>query len=79
MRIPDQVRVDVWLKEFQQFVRRGSLPDLQIVHLPGDHTSDGRHGMPTPKAHMADNDFALGRTDMVDAAGEDAFNRILGA
>ena len=61
MRIPDQVRSDVWLKEFQQFVRLGNLPDLQIMHLPGDHTSGGRPGMPTPKAHMADNDLALGR------------------
>ena len=61
MRIPDQVRVDVWLKEFQQFVRWRNLPDLQIMHLPGDHTSGGRPGMPTPKAHMADNDLALGR------------------
>ena len=61
MRIPDQVRVDVWLKEFQQFVSHGNLPDLQIMHLPGDHTSGGRPGMPTPKAHMADNDLALGR------------------
>ncbi len=61
MRIRDQVRVDVWLKEFQQFVRGGNLPDLQIMHLPGDHTSGGRPGMPTPKAHMADNDLALGR------------------
>ena len=61
MKIPDQVRADVWLKEFQQFVQRGDLPDLQIMHLPGDHTSGGRPGMPTPKAHMADNDLALGR------------------
>src|SRR6185436_5865366 len=39
----------------------GNLPDFQIMHLPGDHTSGGRPGMPTPKAHMADNDLALGR------------------
>jgi len=61
MRIPDQVRVDVWLKEFQQYVREGNLPDLEIMHLPADHTSGGRPGMPTPRAHMADNDLALGR------------------
>ena len=61
MNIPDQIRADVWLKEFQQFVRQGNLPALQIMHLPGDHTSGGRPGRPTPKAHMADNDLALGR------------------
>jgi DNA-binding beta-propeller fold protein YncE len=61
MKIPDQVRADVWLKEFQQYVQQGNLPALQIMHLPGDHTSGGRPGRPTPKAHMADNDLALGR------------------
>jgi DNA-binding beta-propeller fold protein YncE len=61
MKISDQVRADVWLKEFQAFVREGNLPALQIMHLPGDHTSGGRPDRPTPKAHMADNDLALGR------------------
>src|SRR5215470_596086 len=61
MKIPDQVRADVWLKEFQQFVSQGNLPALEILHLPGDHTSGGRPGRLTPKAHMADNDLALGR------------------
>ncbi len=59
--IPDQVRANVWLKEFQEFVRASNLPALQIMHLPGDHTSGGRPGRPTPKAYMADNDLALGR------------------
>ena len=61
MKIPDQIRANVWLKDFQQFVRQGNLPALEIIHLPGDHTSGGRPGRPTPKAHMADNDLALGR------------------
>ena len=61
MKIPDQVRANIWLKEFQQFVRQGNLPALEIMHLPGDHTSGGRPGTRTPKAHMADNDLALGR------------------
>ena len=61
LTIRDQVRADVWLKEFQEFVRDGNLPALQIMHLPGDHTSGGRPGRPTPKSYMADNDLALGR------------------
>jgi DNA-binding beta-propeller fold protein YncE len=61
LKIPDQIRANVWLKEFQQFVSQGNLPALEIMHLPGDHTSGGRPGRPTPKAHMADNDLALGR------------------
>jgi DNA-binding beta-propeller fold protein YncE len=61
MKITDQVRADVWLKDFQEFVRQGNMPALQIMHLPSDHTSGGRAGEMTPKAHMADNDHALGR------------------
>lgn len=59
--IPDQVRADIWLKDFQEFVRAGNLPALQIVRLPNDHTAGGSAGKPTPRAYMADNDLALGR------------------
>jgi hypothetical protein len=41
------------------------MPALEIVRLPNDHTSGARAGAPTPRAHMADNDLALGR--MVEA------------
>lgn len=71
MNIMDQVRFDVWLKEFQQFVRQGNLPALQIMHLPGDHTFGGRPGKRTPRAHMADNDLALGR--MVEAVSNSPY------
>lgn len=71
LTIRDQVRADVWLKEFQEFVRLGNLPALQIMHLPGDHTSGGRAGRPTPKAYMADNDLALGR--LVQAVSHSAY------
>jgi phospholipase C len=59
--IRDQARVDVWLAEFQEFVRAGKLPALEILALPNDHTSGARAGKPTPRAYMADNDLALGR------------------
>jgi len=61
MQISDQVRADIWLKEFQEFVQAGQLPALEIVRLPNDHTSGARAGSPTPRAYMADNDLALGR------------------
>jgi DNA-binding beta-propeller fold protein YncE len=59
--IPDQARVDVWLKEFQEFVQAGKMPALEIMTLPNDHTSGATAGRPTPRAYMADNDLALGR------------------
>jgi len=69
--IPDQARVDVWLKEFQEFVRAGKLPALEIMTLPNDHTSGGQPGKPTPRAYMADNDLALGR--IVEALSKSPF------
>ncbi|MGC8783108.1 MAG: alkaline phosphatase family protein [Armatimonadota bacterium] len=61
MRIPDILRADVFLKELRDFEHKGYFPNLVIVYLPQDHTSGTQPGMPTPRAHVADNDLALGR------------------
>ena len=61
LEIPDQVRIGIWLNEFQGFVRSGNLPALELVRLPNDHTWGAAAGRPTPHAYMADNDLALGR------------------
>ncbi len=61
LEIRDQHRVDMWQKEFDAFVRTDSLPALEIVRLPNDHTSGAAAGAPTPHAAFADNDLALGR------------------
>lgn len=59
--IPDNVRVDVWLKEFREFERTGALPQLSIIRLGNDHTAGTRPGAVTPRAMVAENDLALGR------------------
>jgi hypothetical protein len=59
--IPDNRRVDVWLKEFAEFEASGKLPALSIMRLGNDHTSGTRPGYPTPTAMIAENDLALGR------------------
>ena len=61
MVIPDQYRVEVFLKEFRQYERRGNLPDLVIMSLTNDHTEGTAPNYPTPRAMVADNDLALGR------------------
>lgn len=61
MRIPDVLRAEVFLKELKEFEREGYFPNLVIIYLPQDHTSGMQPGMPTPRAHVADNDLALGR------------------
>jgi len=71
LSIPDQVRADAWLVEFEEYVRIGQLPQLQILRLPNDHTSGASAGSPTPRAQMADNDLALGR--VIDALSHSPF------
>ncbi len=62
MNIPDQVRADVFLKEFKSLEL---MPALTIIYLPQDHTSGTTPGGPTPRACVSDNDLAVGR--IVDA------------
>ena len=71
LSIPDNVRVDAWLKEFQQFERSGNLPRLSIIRLGNDHTSGTRPGASTPRAMVAENDAALGR--LVEAISRSRF------
>ena len=61
LKITDQVRADAWIAELQAFSRKGEMPQLEIMHLPSDHTAGGHVGFLTPRAYMADNDLALGR------------------
>ena len=61
LKIQDQKRADVWIEEFQQLDKQGTVPALSIIRLPNDHTSGTTAGAPTPRAMIADNDLALGR------------------
>ncbi len=64
-------RVDQWLKAFHAYEAAGEMPVVQFVRLPNDHTSGTRVGQPTPKAMVADNDYALGR--LVDAVSHSSY------
>ncbi len=61
MAIPDGYRADAFLREFAEMERTGKMPDLVTIYLPQDHTSGDAPGAPTPRAHVADNDLAVGR------------------
>jgi YVTN family beta-propeller protein len=61
LRIPDNQRVDAWLRELRRFETEGGLPQLSIIRLGNDHTAGTRPGYPTPRAMIAENDLALGR------------------
>ena len=54
-------RYTSWLAEFQDYVKHSDLPAVELLRLPNDHTIGTDPGYPTPKAYVADNDYALGR------------------
>jgi YVTN family beta-propeller protein len=57
LNIPDQFRVDLWLQDFNNDVKAGTVPALSILWVMDDHTG----GPPTVDAEQADNDLAVGR------------------
>ena len=59
----DAMRADALIKELNDYdaIPGDQLPELMVVALPNDHTAGTRPGSPTPRAMVADNDFALGR------------------
>lgn len=57
----DQYRADVFIKEYQEFCKKDSVPDLTILSLPCDHSEGLDPKYPSPRAMIADNDLALGR------------------
>ncbi|MGC8743694.1 MAG: bifunctional YncE family protein/alkaline phosphatase family protein [Verrucomicrobiia bacterium] len=61
MDIPDQFRAAQFIKELNEFEKKDEFPNLSIICLPNDHTSGTKPGSPTPAAHVADNDLALGK------------------
>jgi YVTN family beta-propeller protein len=60
MGYADVRRAQRFLVELAEFERSGDLPRLIVVRLPNDHTEGTRVGRPTPRAHVAENDLALG-------------------
>jgi YVTN family beta-propeller protein len=61
LEISDNTRIDRWLEEFLEYEKNGNLPQFQIVRIGNNHTQGTRPGALTPRAHVADNDLALGR------------------
>ncbi|MDP4680440.1 MAG: hypothetical protein NWS46_08755 [Cyclobacteriaceae bacterium] len=65
MAIPDQFRIDQFIKEFDKKWINGTdtMPAIITVIIPNDHGADERPeaGFPFRESYMADNDLALGR------------------
>jgi DNA-binding beta-propeller fold protein YncE len=61
LAVKDADRLAEWKREFDAYVRSGTLPALEIVRLPNDHTAGTKLGAPTPQVYVAENDAAFGR------------------
>ena len=71
---PDFWRVKEWKREFDEFSRTGTLPNLTMMWLGNDHIGwfgQAIDGVNTPETQMADNDYALGM--VVDAVAHSPF------
>jgi YVTN family beta-propeller protein len=71
LEISDNTRIDRWLEEFREFEKNGNLPQFQIVRIGNNHTQGTRPGALTPRAHVAENDLALGR--LVEAVSDSKY------
>jgi len=60
LAVRDTVRYGQWAKEFDSLVAANALPHFISLRFPNDHTDGLRQGKPTPFAHVADNDLAVG-------------------
>jgi YVTN family beta-propeller protein len=58
--VRDTTRFYQWRREFDSLVAANALPRLNTLRFINDHTEGQRPGRPTPFAHVADNDWAVG-------------------
>ena len=59
-KIADTTRFFQWKREFDSLLSVNAVPRFNSVRFGNDHTEGLRKGRPTPYAHVADNDLAVG-------------------
>ena len=68
LSFPDQLRFEEFNRHFREWVKmreehgKDAMPAFVMLRFPNDHTAGTTPGMPTPRASVADNDLAVGRT-----------------
>ncbi len=60
LSIRDTIRFYQWKKDFDSLVAIKALPAFSSIRMGNDHTEGMQAGRPTPYAHVADNDLAVG-------------------
>lgn len=58
--VRDTTRFYQWKREFDSLLSVNAVPRFNSMRLINDHTEGQRLGRPTPFAHVADNDLAVG-------------------
>ncbi len=58
--VRDTSRFYQWKKDFDSLIAINAVPQFNSLLMPCDHTEGVRVGAPTPFAHVADNDLAVG-------------------
>ncbi|MCU7551974.1 bifunctional YncE family protein/alkaline phosphatase family protein [Chitinophagaceae bacterium LB-8] len=60
MQEKDTARFRQWRRDFDSLVAINRVPQFNTIRFLNDHTEGMRRGRPTPFAHVADNDLAVG-------------------
>lgn len=58
--VRDTTRVGQWKRDFDSLLAINAVPRLSTLRIINDHTEGLSKGRPTPFAHVADNDLAIG-------------------
>lgn len=60
MSVRDTTRFYQWKRDFDSLLGANAVPRFNSVRFGNDHTEGLRKGAPSPYAHVADNDLAVG-------------------
>lgn len=60
LSVRDTIRYNAWQREFDSLIAVNEVPQLNTLRFSNDHTEGLRRTAPTPFAHVADNDLAVG-------------------
>ena len=60
LRDSDTMRYRIWKNDFDSLLKADAVPRLNTFRMLSDHTEGTAAGRPTPYAHVADNDLAIG-------------------
>ena len=60
LSVRDTIRFRQWKRDFDSLLAADALPHFNSIRFPNDHTEGLSLNRPTPFAHVADNDLAVG-------------------